>query len=83
MVEGRESSLELGGGFLGALAGAGRGEARAPTSGVAFTQLLLASVLSDTAGLPHQGEGCRSGLALSGLLLGTAPDTGAGPRGHV
>lgn len=68
--------------FLGALAGAGRGEARALTSGVAFTQL-LASVLSNTAGLPYQGEGCRSGHALSGLLLGTAPDTGEGPLGHV
>ena len=52
--------MEIGERFLGALAGAGHGEARAPTSGVAFTQLLLASVLSDTASLPYQGEGCRS-----------------------
>ena len=36
---------------------------------VAFTQLLLASVPSNTARLPHQGEGCRSGPLCPGCSL--------------
>lgn len=72
--------------FLVPLAGAGPREAGGLSSRVASTQLGLASMLSDTAGLPDKGEGCRGSCALAGCSWHSSrfsPDTGQGPLGHA